>query len=528
MSKAPARHAAWGAAWLVLVAAGVSLRPFTPVDETRYLAVAWEMWSRGEWLVPHLNGVFYAQKPPLLFWLIQLGWWAGGVGALWPRLVTALASLASIALTLHIARLLWPQRPRLRGALPWLLLALPYWAYFSTGLVMFDMLLVLCVLVAMCGVLHADAGAGRRGWLLAGLGIGFGVLTKGPVTLVHVLPVMLLPRVWRAPANARTGWYKGVGLAVAFGAALALAWAVPAAVSGGKAYAEAIFWRQSAGRVAASFAHRQPFWWYLYILPAFLLPWSAAPFLWRAMHALRPAVSGRDGGVRFCLVWTLVPLLVLSLVSGKQAQYLLPLLPGAVLLGARALDGLGTTVSRAELLPPSLLGALLVLGACVWAHGWAGNAPDWAHALPGWLWPAALAVLAVPPLAGAGRDARRAGALVGAGALGFFLVVYLGVMPVLAPRFDVRGVGQALAKPPCRGGALANLGSYQGQYQFAGRLRRSLDEVYPSQLKAWAAAHPGACMVVYNARGRHRYYGLEPVYAQPYRKHVAVVLHVPG
>ena len=45
-----------------------------PVDETRYLAVAWDMWREGNFLVPHLNGEPYSHKPPLLFWLIHLAY----------------------------------------------------------------------------------------------------------------------------------------------------------------------------------------------------------------------------------------------------------------------------------------------------------------------------------------------------------------------------------------------------------------------------------------------------------------------
>ena len=37
----------------------VFLLPPLPIDETRYLAVAWEMRSTGEFLVPHLNGALY-------------------------------------------------------------------------------------------------------------------------------------------------------------------------------------------------------------------------------------------------------------------------------------------------------------------------------------------------------------------------------------------------------------------------------------------------------------------------------------
>ncbi len=44
---------------------------WTP-DEPRYAQVAREMLETGEWLVPHLNGIVYTEKPPLYFWLIAL------------------------------------------------------------------------------------------------------------------------------------------------------------------------------------------------------------------------------------------------------------------------------------------------------------------------------------------------------------------------------------------------------------------------------------------------------------------------
>ena len=62
------------ALWGVLVVVALTLRPLLPIDETRYLSVAWEMWLRHDWLVPHLNGSPYPDKPPFLFWGILLGW----------------------------------------------------------------------------------------------------------------------------------------------------------------------------------------------------------------------------------------------------------------------------------------------------------------------------------------------------------------------------------------------------------------------------------------------------------------------
>ena len=77
--------------WLLLVPAALFFRPPMPVDETRYLAVAWEMWSQGDFVLPTLNGEAYSHKPPLLFWIIHAGWAAFGVNEWWPRLVAPLS-----------------------------------------------------------------------------------------------------------------------------------------------------------------------------------------------------------------------------------------------------------------------------------------------------------------------------------------------------------------------------------------------------------------------------------------------------
>ena len=51
---------------MLLVASELVSRPLLPVDETRYMSVAWEAHVRGDSLVSHLNSETYAHKPPLL------------------------------------------------------------------------------------------------------------------------------------------------------------------------------------------------------------------------------------------------------------------------------------------------------------------------------------------------------------------------------------------------------------------------------------------------------------------------------
>ena len=75
--------------------------------------------------------------------------------------------------------------------LRWVLIATLLWALFATA-TMFDILLGSCVLLGMQGLVNAAQGKSLKGWSILALAIGLGVLAKGPVILVHLLPVALL------------------------------------------------------------------------------------------------------------------------------------------------------------------------------------------------------------------------------------------------------------------------------------------------------------------------------------------------
>ena len=99
--------AASGLALLLLVGS-IVFWPVIPLDETRYVSVAWEMHQRGDFLVPYLNGAPYSDKPPLLFWLMNAGWSVFGVNAWWPRAVSAVFAVLSTLLIAQMALRLWP------------------------------------------------------------------------------------------------------------------------------------------------------------------------------------------------------------------------------------------------------------------------------------------------------------------------------------------------------------------------------------------------------------------------------------
>src|SRR6056297_996190 len=147
----------WLPLFLLVVVVALVTRPLMPVDETRYLGVAWEMWQSGSWIVPLLNGEPYSHKPPLLFWLIHAGWALFGVNEITPRLVGPAFALGSLFLIRAVAHRLFPARPVVASLAPWILAGTIYWLGFAT-MTMFDQLVVFFVLLGIFGLLELGQG----------------------------------------------------------------------------------------------------------------------------------------------------------------------------------------------------------------------------------------------------------------------------------------------------------------------------------------------------------------------------------
>lgn len=476
------------AVWALLCLAAIFLRPLWPVDETRYVSVAWEMWQRGDFLVPYINGEAYSHKPPLLFWLMHLGWAVFGVNEWWPRLISPLLALACVPLLRGLARRLWPTEASVADNAVWVLFGTLLFALFVT-LVMFDVLLTWVVLLGMLGTVQAARGE-RHGLVLLGVAIGLGVVTKGPVILLHLLPAAVFAPWWQAGLQKRR-WYLGVLGAVLLGAAIGLAWAVPAAYFGGEAYARAIFWGQTAGRVSESFAHRAPWWYYLPVLPLVCFPWLVWPPFWRG---LRGALG--NPGVRFTLAWLLPVLIGFSLISGKQEKYLLPLMPGFALLAGFALARAGAVAKRRDMLLPAL--GFVVLGAAmlyVAERPTQFDLPAWAAGLPDW--PGVALILLGVALLGLGRANQalrlRALSLAMPAMLG---VLYFSVIRAMAPYGDTEPMARHIATLQARAVPVAYWGKYHAQFNFTGRLQHPVDILNDATLAAWVQAHPQGRVLV--------------------------------
>jgi len=464
------------AAFILLLPPVFFLFP-VPIDETRYLAVAWNMHLSGQWLVPWLDGAPYSDKAPLLFWLINLVWAVTGVHAWAARLLEWLIALATLPLLASLGRRLGTGRGATEAA-QWLWLGCAAMAVYA-GTVMFDMLLAVCTLAAWRATPALAGPHAWRGGLAMTLALAFGILAKGPVALLlGGMPALLAP--WWLPHARHAGFYLRL-LGVLLGAILlALAWAIPAAQAGGPAYADAIFLRQTAGRLVHSFAHARPWWWYLPILPLMLLPWTLC--LGRNTPATLPPPRAPAELNRFVAVAFVPGFVIFSLISGKQPHYLLPMLPALALIGGVHLAAGRWRVSAWR------AGAVLIIIGLATALG-LGRLAAPASGMGAYV---CGALVVFTGLLCMSRHARPLPvATIALGMLAALTLCKLAFVLSIGPRYDVGAAAQRIAAAQRAGVPLLYVGAEYGLFTFAGRLTAPIPSMpNRSGVAAWARAHP--------------------------------------
>ena len=509
--------------WLIACGHAVLLRPPLPVDETRYLSVAWEMFHTGDWLVPSRNFQPYDHKPPLLFWLINAVWSLTGFSVPLARILPFFEAMLVVALTMRLARSLCPDAadvPMLAG----MVYSGSVLITIYGTLVMFDQLLTAGILVSVTAVWDA-AKHGRWCWqelAALSLGLGLAMLAKGPVALVSVMAVGLGWQFWRPPGSASCSfrnWYGGLFFGVLLGGLILAAWAIPAALTGGEAFAEKLLWEQTAGRMHNSFAHKEPIWWYLVAAPILLAPWVLWPDLWRmatdAVKRWRLSEGKTTASSRMLAIWFLSGLLLFSLISGKKPHYLIQLMPAAAIwiaMMANRLDRQGNAFSSGRLLGllpilPAFI-AMALCGVILVQPGFLPpNALDFISELSRPATLTGLAVLIVFCVFAAvrlpdrrdGKTGTNTVVLLCCQSLMLFVIVHLigggFVRREFSPEPMAAYLAQHLGDRP-----LANIGRYDGELGAFVPLTRPVDELTRDNAPLWLTHHPDGIVLL---RDRH-------------------------
>ena len=310
-------------------------------DEARVAYVAREMAQGGHWLVPHRHGEYYAHKPPLIYWLINLFSCATTlpVGRLTVRLPGFFAGLLALWATARLAER-WAGRPAAWPAALTLLTTYLFW--HEIGFARPDGLLLGWTTGAMALLFWNDDAPKPWKPALAWLFMGLGILTKGPVGLIVPAGAYAAARLAAGEGRLlrKSHWIWGPLLALALPAIwLGLVWWTGAP----EGYLRELLVGQNLERAAGELGHRQPFFYYLPAAAGDWMPWTlclpaAALILHRDPERRR--LLRRLGG------WIGFVFLFFSLLASKRNVYVLGAAPAFALLIGSAWAGLDAGAFR--------------------------------------------------------------------------------------------------------------------------------------------------------------------------------------
>ena len=313
------------------------------VDETPplFAAAARAMAATGDWLTPRVNGLPRYDKPPLIYWLMGLGYLLPGqpgwdpLGTWAARLPSALSSSA-VMLLLASTLLRWPQgdRPvRLTALVAALAFALSPLVLLWSRIAVSDSLFSAQLSAALLLFWRCYAAGGRR-WWLAWLVLGLAVLAKGPVAVVLAALTLLVFGCCRGELQGLWRCLRPLpGLAIT--AAVALPWYALELLVEGRPFWDSFFGYHNVQRFTAVVNHHlQPWWFFLPVLVVASLPFT--PLLLAGLAAaLRTPRRDRPAGQTlplFAACWLLAVLLFFTVAATKLPSYWIPATPAAGLL----------------------------------------------------------------------------------------------------------------------------------------------------------------------------------------------------
>jgi 4-amino-4-deoxy-L-arabinose transferase-like glycosyltransferase len=339
--------------WLALPLAlvylwGLNAAGVVGPDEPRYAAVARTMAVSGDWITPRLWGQPWFEKPALLYWMSATGFRLGLGPELAPRLPVAVLALAFLAFYWWILRREFGSKAA--GYATLILGTSLGWVGFSQ-IGVTDLPMTAAFAAAMLLALRWIAKGDARLLPAVSALLAVAVLAKGLVPLVLALPLVLRGRL-----RDLSRWRVVVPFAL-----IGLPWYLWCYLRNGRQFVDVFFWQQQFGRFhSPALQHTQPWWFYIPVLLAGLLPWTPLVFV-----AARRG-HWRDARRAFLIAWVVFGLVFFSLAVNKLPGYMLPLLPAVcALMGV----GLAETEEASWPLAAGLTGAALLLALYPLAAG---------------------------------------------------------------------------------------------------------------------------------------------------------------
>ncbi len=293
-------------------------------DEPRYARVTVEMVESGNYLVPTFNGESWLDKPIMMYWLMSLPVRIFGPTEFACRFFSAIGTAITCFLTFMLGRQLFNAKT---GLLAMVILASNcMFLTVGTSAISDAILLPFIVGVILIFITAIKNSMRTIHIILMGIGLGLGMLTKGPMGLFPlfvIFPILWLNR--KSISNIKYIILKICG-SILIGFLILAAWAIPvnnatngefiSVFLGHHVFARALRPMENHGGNILLYL---PY--YIPIIIGGLFPWTI--FLPGSVSALlRSHLGGRE--IRNIMTGWIVPIVVLmSLAATKLPHYII-------------------------------------------------------------------------------------------------------------------------------------------------------------------------------------------------------------
>lgn len=316
---------------------GLAAIPPTDRDEARFMQASKQMVESGDWVHIHFQDEPRNKKPIGIYWLqaAAVKILDQGLTAPWPyRLPSALTAWLAVLLTYWCGRRLFdPTAGLAAGAI----LATSFIVVVEAHIAKTDAALLATTTTAMTMLAEIYVTREKDPPLfipmLFWLGLGFGILIKGPIIVLVVGATIAALGI----ADRELRWLQKLraGLGIPLTLIVVLPWMI--AVSGntqGSFIADSLRQDLLPKLIGAQESHGAPPGTYIAAMLLTAWPWSVlAPLAIVAAWRQRA-----EPAVRFCVAWLVPAWIIFEIVPTKLPHYTLPLYPAQALLTAWALS----------------------------------------------------------------------------------------------------------------------------------------------------------------------------------------------
>ena len=320
---------------LILFLWGITTTHLIDFDEAIYGQIAKNITEFGEWLTLRWKSYddLWFEKPPLYFWLTAVWIYLFKARELAVRLTSALFGLGTVLLTYRLGERLWGKLVGFTAAV--ILMTSPLYLYYARS-GMLDVTVGFFLLASLYCFYLAHKEKKTIFWVLTGVSLGLGVMTKAVVGLLTLPTILMMagPGLFRRPERRQL--VRGLGLMFLSFLVVAAPWHLYAHLRyGNKFWSEYLGYHVWARAFSDSEGKTRPLLWYWEVLRFGFRIWLIPLLLGLPLLIVRLAKRSTEN--RLLILTSLVIFGFFSVSRSKLIWYIVPIFPYLSLLSAEVI-----------------------------------------------------------------------------------------------------------------------------------------------------------------------------------------------